>query len=250
MSTKKKGYAKKGIKQLSSLGCSEPGRSDYFRIHFQRYEKKNLFVEWQNNMERVPLIIHISGASGSGKTVLGRRLKDKFQSKIIVKDLDDLREEFCKEFYGSQKWTHIDEEEYQNYIDEFVSGKRRPIVFVGLNDNMFGKDKRRYYDVHSKYNFYIDLDDEVVIQQKCKRLLNGIQQDKVAMDALVHNNAMFIKRFSEMVLDACDAKKIVKMNAAWKRSYENQGYKIRSRERIFESVVKILTAKLKRMKSV
>ena len=39
------------------------------------------------------MIIHISGAPGSGKTTLGEELQKHFQkykSKIIVKDLDDL----------------------------------------------------------------------------------------------------------------------------------------------------------------
>jgi len=39
------------------------------------------------------LIIHISGASGSGKTTLGNKLKEQFKNKIVVKDLDNLRDE-------------------------------------------------------------------------------------------------------------------------------------------------------------
>lgn len=31
------------------------------------------------------MIIHISGASGSGKTYLGKKLKKKFGSKIVFK---------------------------------------------------------------------------------------------------------------------------------------------------------------------
>jgi uridine kinase len=45
------------------------------------------------------IIIHISGASGSGKTTLGKKLKIYFQSSVIVKDLDELRDEFIKVFY-------------------------------------------------------------------------------------------------------------------------------------------------------
>jgi uridine kinase len=49
------------------------------------------------------LIIHISGASGSGKTTLSDKLKEQFKSKIVVKDLDNLRDAFIKEFYGNKK---------------------------------------------------------------------------------------------------------------------------------------------------
>jgi uridine kinase len=52
------------------------------------------------------LIIHISGASGSGKTTLGNRLKQQFKTKIVVKDLDELRDTFIKEFYGNKNCSH------------------------------------------------------------------------------------------------------------------------------------------------
>lgn len=48
------------------------------------------------------IIIHISGASGSGKTFLGNKLRQEFKSKVVVKDLDDLRDKFIKIFYGNQ----------------------------------------------------------------------------------------------------------------------------------------------------
>ena len=49
------------------------------------------------------LIIHISGPSGSGKTFLGNKLKEQFKTKnknkIVVKDLDVLRDEHIKKTY-------------------------------------------------------------------------------------------------------------------------------------------------------
>ena len=75
------------------------------------------------------LIIHISGASGSGKTTLGNKLKEQFKSKIIVKDLDILRDEFIKEFYGNKKWTYIDENEYQSYIDSYINKQKKTNYF-------------------------------------------------------------------------------------------------------------------------
>jgi len=49
------------------------------------------------------IIIHICGASGSGKTFLGNQLKEKFGKKIVVKDLDELRDEHIKKTYDTSK---------------------------------------------------------------------------------------------------------------------------------------------------
>ena len=52
------------------------------------------------------MIIHISGASGSGKSYLGNKLKKKLGKKVIVKDLDVLRDEFINKNYDTSKsWT-------------------------------------------------------------------------------------------------------------------------------------------------
>ena len=190
------------------------------------------------------LIIHISGASGSGKTTLGNKIKEQFKSKIIVKDLDILRDEFIKEFYGNKKWTYIDENEYQLYIDSYINKQKKPIIFVGLNDNtVYGKNKNLYYNVHSQHNYYIEIDDMIIVKQKCIRLLNDIQTDKMAIDDLVKNNETFVKQFTKAIKIECSAKQTIKQNNKWKKDYEKQGYKFISRENIYKSVVKILNNK-------
>ena len=192
------------------------------------------------------LVIHISGASGSGKTTIGKKLKTKFKGKIIVKDLDDLRDKFIEEFYGNKKWTFINEEEYQLYIDNFVFRQKKPIIFVGLNDNtVYGKNKNLYYDVHSQYNYYIEIDDAIIVKQKCIRLLNDIQDDKLAMDDLVRNNKRFVEKFTEVVKIECSVRETTKINNKWKRDYKKQGYKFMPRENIYRAVVRILNKKLK-----
>ena len=192
------------------------------------------------------LIIHISGASGSGKTTLGNKIKENFKSKIVVKDLDILRDEFIKEFYGNKIWTYIDENEYQLYINDYVNKQKKPIIFVGLNANSiwsFGKNKNLYYNVHSQYYYYIEIDDMILLKQKCIRLLNDIQTNKIAMEDLVKNNEKFVKKFTEVIKTECSAKKTIKMNNKWEKDYEKQGYKFMSRENIYKSVVKILNNK-------
>ena len=46
------------------------------------------------------IIIHISDPSGSDKTFMGDKLKEQFKDKIVVKDLDKLRDEFKKKQFN------------------------------------------------------------------------------------------------------------------------------------------------------
>ena len=199
---------------------------------------KTKYSSFTNN---TPIIIHICGASGSGKTTLGNKLQDKFGNKIIVKDIDDLRNEFIEEYYGDRKWTIIDKEEYQKYIDKFISKQKhnKPIIFVGLN-NMPWWHEDHYYNMHSNYNFYIEIDDVVVVEQKCLRFLKNIQNDKEAMNDLINHNERFIKMVHKVFESECNKKKIIKMNKKWYRDYKKKGYVFMSREGIYREVLGVL----------
>ena len=184
------------------------------------------------------IIIHICGASGSGKTFLGNQLKEEFGKKIVVKDLDELRDEHIKKTYDTSKGWSIDEVKYQKYIDDFVNKQKKPIIFVGLNDNPLGT-KNIYYNVHSQYNFYIDIDDKVIVKQKCIRFLTDDLPSHLD-NSVMNNNDFFIKQITKLIKNECSAKKTIKLNNKWKRDYKKQDYKFMSRENIYKSVVKIL----------
>ena len=189
------------------------------------------------------IIIHICGASGSGKTTLGKKLKDKFKNKIVVKDIDDLRVEFIKDFYGNKKWNIIDKDAYQKYIDNYIHKIKKPLIFVGLN-TMPWWHKNHYYNLYSDHNFYIELDNETIIKQKCIRYLRGlenIENDKRAMNDLIHNNEMFIKIITNNIKNECNLKKIIKMNNKWNKDYKDQDYIFMSRTNIYKQVCKLLT---------
>lgn len=197
------------------------------------------------------MIIHISGPSGSGKTFLGNKLKEKFGNKVVVKDLDDFIDEFIRDFYGNKKWTFIDEKEYQNYIDNFINKQKKTIIFVGLSDNnnpkverFIEKNIKKYYDLHSQHNYYIDIDDIIILKQKCLRTLEAIQKDKRAIDDLVNNNERFIKMAVKGIKKDCSLKEVLKMNNRWKKDYKKMGYKFLSREEIFKDVSNLLTKKI------
>lgn len=179
-------------------------------------------------------IIHISGPSGAGKTTIGNKLKDKFGAKIVVKDIDDLRTEFIKEFYGEKKWNVINKNAYQKYINSYISSIKKPLIFVGLN-NMPWWHKDLYYNMHAEHCYYIDLDDKTIIKQKCVRLLNDIQNDDNAMRDIKENNKIFIRNFTEAINVECNLDMLEKMSAKWKKDY-----KIMSREDIYKEVVKLL----------
>jgi hypothetical protein len=167
-------------------------------------------------MNRV--IIHISGASGSGKTTLGNKLKQKFKNEIVVKDIDDLKRDFIKKF---------DIIQYQLYIDNFVKKHSlKPLIFVGFNNILD-------YNMHSTYNYFIDLDDETIIKQKCKQLLNIFAND-YNMKMLVSNNKQYIKNLSIGIDYECNLKNKLK------EDYMKRGYKFMSRENIFKNISKIL----------
>ena len=192
------------------------------------------------------LIIHISGASGSGKTTLGNKLKEHFKSKIVVKDLDILRDEHIKKTYDTSKGWSIDEVKYQKYIDNFVNKQKKPLIFVGLNDNPLGI-KNIYYNVHSQYNFYIDIDDKIILKQKCIRFLTDdlpSHFDNQVINDIMNNNEFFIKQITKLIKNECSMKKMLKLNNKWKKDYKKQGYTFMSRENIYKSVVKILNNNL------
>ena len=82
------------------------------------------------------IIIHISGASGAGKNFLGGRIKEKLKNNCIVKNLDDLRDEFINTFYDNKKQLYIDDYEYQQYINDYISKQKKSIVFVVILYNL------------------------------------------------------------------------------------------------------------------
>ena len=191
-------------------------------------------------------IIHISGASGSGKTTLGNKLKETFGKKIIVKDLDDLRAEFIESHYGKKfNWEKFDSYLYQSFLDKYILSQKKPLILVGLN-HMFWLNKKLYYNVHSEYNYYIDIDDMLIVKQKCIRFLTDELKDMVTKKAILHDitedNEKFVRLIKENIERECGTKETLKLNKMWKKDYEKQGYKFMSRENILKNVSKFLNS--------
>jgi len=123
-------------------------KDKYIKYKIKYLKLKNIDINNQtggmNN-----LIIHVSGSSGSGKTTLGNKLKEKFGNKIIVKDLDELLDEYFVYHFGKNTTYNLGDVDEKSYQDEFIDKQNKPLVFVGLNDNPRGI-KKIYYNI--KFN--------------------------------------------------------------------------------------------------
>ena len=95
------------------------------------------------------MIFHISGPSGSGKTYLGNKLKEMFKNKIVVMDIDDLRNEFIKKEYGENLMfvdINFSKDKFQKYINLYIKNTKKTLIFVGLN-NMPWWDKNHNFSM-------------------------------------------------------------------------------------------------------
>lgn len=188
------------------------------------------------------IVIHISGPSGAGKTTLGNRLKSYFGDSIIVKDIDDLRQDFINHNYKNKTIKgKFDKIKYQKYIDDFVSKQTIPLVFVGLN-TMPWWHKGHYYDMHAIHKYYIDIDTDTLFQQKCDRFLDDVftKHKKHVFDDLKTKEKETIKQLTLGFKIECSYKDIVKTKKIWDRDYTSQGYISLPREDIFIKVCKTL----------
>ena len=145
--------------------------------YYQKYCKyKTKYLALKNNLLMIGggLIIHIAGPQGSGKTTMGNKLKEIYDDKIHVKDLDDLR----GDAYKNQ------EEDFQKYIDKYIEEhKDKPLIFTGLDaDLCLGgvepEETDKIYDLHAKHNFYIDLPQEQILKQRFFRQVDKLQKRK------------------------------------------------------------------------
>ena len=187
------------------------------------------------------MIIHVSGPSGSGKTYLGSKLKDKYRDKIIVCDIDDLRQAFIKWFYVGKPFKKIKPVAYQKYIDKYISKHRdKPLVFVGLNIMPWWH--LIYYDLHADYKFYIKIDYKKVLLQRYDRAI----QDLLANDKsqhtnmLVKDNPKFLKNVANWFADELSLKKLTKQSDKFADNYRAQKYTFASNDSIFNTVCKLL----------
>jgi 5-bromo-4-chloroindolyl phosphate hydrolysis protein len=71
-------------------------------------------------------------------------------------------------------------------------------------------------------------------------LTDEIPNDNFAMKDLIDDNKRFIKNMKHAIENTCNLQKTIKQNEKYKTFYKTNGYKLMSRNDIYESVVQLL----------
>ena len=211
----------------------------YIKYKTKYLRSSNGFIGGNDN-----LVIHISGASGSGKTTLGNKLKEKFGDKIIVKDFDELFNQFMQD--NKYEWGYqFDPVIYQTYLDNFINKQTKPLILVGLNLDMW-HNPYHYYDSRANYKFYIDIETCVILKQKLFRAFDTCFYDyfkenknKIFNDLLVNEDDA-IKDVVNIVSGNLKLSKMRTEIDEWNRDYQKMNYQFMTRENIFDEVSNIL----------
>jgi adenylate kinase family enzyme len=178
------------------------------------------------------MIIHISGSQGSGKTTLGKILFDKYKDIIIVKDLDDLRDDFKKQ----KEITN-----YQIFIDEFIKKNIKPIIFTGLSaEKCLGEmnnDDNTFYLIKTDYKFFINIDENEVLKQRFFRQIDKLSERReIFFENWKINNEQTQKKLVRFI----NLSQWKENNKACKEIHEKHGYIFLDQSNILKEIDKLI----------
>lgn len=185
------------------------------------------------------MIIHISGAPGTGKSTLGMKLKKYYKTKVIVKDLDDLFAEFMK--LNTKKFSSI---KYQKFIDNFINKhNNKSIIFVGLNSEHI-TDK--FYKINPDYKFYIDLSVDINLKRhflrEIEEWINWMQnRDKnILFNQLLNDENEVINGLTNSFTRTLKISEQKKFIMSFDAHYITENYQFLSSTQIYNKIIKLI----------
>ena len=188
------------------------------------------------------MIIHIAGTSGSGKSTIGFKLYKKFKNKVTVYDLDLVLTQYIIDnkikIIKGETYERINKNKYQKYIDSLLINKKKHIILVGYNNIQIKKNTYDIFNVYPDHKFYIKIDDEQIIKQKCQRLINIVSKE--ISTNLINNNKNIIEYMINNFEKSCDlslVKTIIKKDDNY---YKKLKYKFMTPEKLYNKVLTLL----------
>ena len=191
------------------------------------------------------MIIHISGPVASGKSTIAKTLKQKYKNKIVVMDLDDLLNKFVKIHRFTVK-------SYQKYINDYIDKhKKKPIVFVGINQDM-GRSKN-LYDIGADYKIFINLN----VKENAKRRFIRDYKEEIdrfflwnydgthpssgkIYDMWIKDEKNNTKRLQTIIKEVLSPSGLEKDTIRWRNQYKKLGYKFMKSKTIIKFINKLL----------
>jgi adenylate kinase family enzyme len=178
------------------------------------------------------IIVHISGAPGSGKTTLGKQLSKIKRSNVVIKDLDDLFDEFMEKIK-----YRFDSKKYQKYIMSFLtkySKQKKNIILVGLNQDKGHTNK--LYNLNATHKFYIDIEPEVLLERLFYREIVQIYRHrKNIWKDYMKNPEITVSRLKHNI----DISELEKENEKFDEVYERHEYDFLTISKIRSQLKKI-----------
>ena len=197
--------------------------SDYY----DRYVKyKTKYSQLKNNYSQIdgmsssnkstkPLIIHIAGTPGSGKTTLGKKLNQIYNNQIFVYDTDDFfnyTEEEKNQLFNEM----ITKEQYLEIWTKIISKKLNKLIHDNANEKIivltgiltaFGQKWCPLFDVGADYRFMIKISLEEVIKRYYTRVCKNEEwKEIVNLNIYVASSYQMIDRYED------DSKKLKELD--------------------------------------
>jgi adenylate kinase family enzyme len=194
------------------------------------------------------MLIHVSGAPGSGKTTLGHKLAKHYGAKVVVKDLDDLFGDFMKANGkpGQTKSGQIkfSPKKYQTFINSFIKAHtKKPLILVGLNSEHL---TNTFYKIPYDYAFYVDLPDDVNLERHFKREAEGwlnwmLSRDKnILLGQLLEDQDKVIDGLTKSLARMLDIAHQRKLISSFAPHYKKEGYQFLTAAKIYTAITKLI----------